>query len=262
MRLIDEIELLRKKIDRIDTLSRESRLAPAEVDIIETAFWARSILDTIEQVDLGEYQHSIKTNLRTTHSISDPGHPESAKAVYEHNKNISLKKLLGTIIHFHYFAFTPHADGNHCLDVQSDQNKRYNVYYSDFIMALRSLVISKRLVALTVCDFVERDFARMDNLSEGPDELIFSHINFFWLLHELFKDETELKIKIMERIFGIAHVPAEALTNLSFFQSRLGPGEKMVIGFGPGWENDQDVFSPPFDRPLLFNMIRRFYARS
>ena len=146
MRFIDEIGILERKVNQIDRPTQDGRWAPGEVDIIETAFWARSVLDVLKNVNLHRYGHNLKTTIRTTRSIGDPDHPGSAKAVYQHNINISLKELLDFVVHFRYFAFNRHADGNHCLDVMSDRNVRQQVYYSDFMVALRSLVLSKRLV--------------------------------------------------------------------------------------------------------------------
>ena len=143
MRFIDEIGILRRKVHLIDQLTQGPQWEPSEVDIIEAAFWARSVLDIIKNVEFNRYGHSLKTTIRTTRSVDDPDHPGSAKAVYEHNRNISLNDLLGFIIHFRYFAYSRHADGNHCLDVMSDRNVRQQVYYSDFTAALRSLVLSK-----------------------------------------------------------------------------------------------------------------------
>ena len=244
MRFVDEMGVFERKVNLIDRSAQHSRWTPAEVDIIETAFWARSVLEVIENVEFHKYGHNLKLSIRTTHSVSDPDNPGSAKAVYEHNQHISLKQLLEFIIHFRYFAFNRHADGNHCLDVMSDRKVRRQVYYSDFTEALRSLVLSKRLVALAICDFVQHDLLRMakENWS-SPDGGIFSSINLFSLLHEHVKSEIVLKFRIMEEIFGIGDVPDEVLPELAFFQSRTGPGEKIVIGFGPPWEKEQDVFS-------------------
>ena len=261
MRFIDEIGILGEKVHRIDQLTQDAQWTPAEVDIIETAFWARSVLDIIKEVKFHRYGHKLKTTIRTTRSVDDPDHPGSAKAVYDRSRNISLKKLLGLIIHFRYFAYSRHADGNHCLDVMSDYNVRQQVYYSDFTAALRSLVLSKRLVALAICDMVEQDLLQMAKESWAQtDAWVFPSINFFSLLHEHVKNETELKLRIMDEIFGIANVPDEMLPELAFFQSRLGPGEKIVIGFGPPWEKEQDVFSPLLDQSLLFDLIRKHYA--
>ena len=261
MRFIDEIGILRRKMHRIDQLTQGPQWEPSEVDIIETAFWARSVLDIIRNVEFNRYGHSLNATIRTTRPVDDPDHPGSAKAVYEHNRNISLNDLLGFIIHFRYFAYSRHADGNHCLDVMSDRNVRQQVYYSDFTVALRSLVLSKRLVVLAICEMVEQDLLQMARESWAhTDAWVFSSINFFWLLHQHVKSETNLKLRIMDEIFGIDNVPGKILPELAFFQSRFGPGEKIVIGFGPPWENEQDVFSPLFDQGVLFNLIRNFYA--
>ena len=261
MRFIDELEVLKRRVNLIDRPTQDGRWTPGEVDLIETAFWARSVLEIIEDVEFHKYGHRPKLSIRTTRSVSDPDHPESAKAVYEHNRNISLKKLLEFIIHFRHFSFNKHADGNHCLDVTSDRSVRQQVYYSDFTEALRSLVLSRRLVGLALCDLAERDLLRMAKENWSPaDGMIFPSLNLFSLLHEHVKSETELKLRIMDEVFGIADVPHEVLPELAFFQSQLGPGEKIVIGFGPPWESEQGVFSPPADRSLLFNLIRSYYA--
>ena len=262
MRFVDEIEVLKEKMTRIDKAAQGSQRGPSEVDIVETAFWARSVLDIIKEVEFHKYGHSLKTSIRTTRSVSDPDHPGSAKAVYEHNRNISLKDLLGFVIHFRYFAFNRHADGNHCLDVMSDRNVRHQVYYSDFIAALRSLVLSKRLASLAICDLVERDLLNRERIPwENTEARVFADINLFCLLHELVKSETELKLKIMGEIFDIADVPDEVVPELVFFQSVYRQDEKkLIVGFSPPWENEQNVFSPSFDQSLLFDLIRKFYT--
>ena len=170
--------------------------------------------------------------------------------------------MLGFVVHFRYFAFIRHADGNHCLDVMSDRNVRRQVYYSDFIAALRSLVLSKRLFALVVCELVEEDLLRTDGTSQtDTDSRIFSEINLFYLLHEHVKPETGLKLRIMEDLFGITDVPDEVLPRLAFFQSVYEiEEERMIVGFGPTWESEQSGFSSSFDQRQLFNLIRDYYV--
>ena len=262
MRFIDEMGVLKRKVNLIDGPTQDGGWTPAEVDIIETAFWARSVLEIIENVEFHKYGHSLKLSIRTTRSVNDPDHPGSAKAVYEYNRHISLKKLLEIIIHFRYFAFNRYADGNHCLSVMSDRNVMQEVYYSDFTAALRSLVLSDRLVALAICDLVERDLLQRDNIPwEDTDSRIFADISLFSLLHEHVKSETALKLRIMEEIFGITDVSDEVLPSLVFFQSAYyQDAKKVIVGFGPAWENEQNVFSPSFDQSQLFNLIRDYYV--
>ena len=114
---------------------------------------------------------------------------------------------------------------------------------------------------MAFCDLAERDLLRMAKENWSPaDGMIFPSLNLFSLLHEHVKSETELKLRIMDEVFGIADVPHEVLPELAFFQSQVGPSAKIVIGFGPRWESEQNVFSPPVDRSLLFNLIRSYYA--
>ncbi len=261
MRFIDQVGVLRSKVQRVDQLAQGPQWEPLEVDIIEAAFWARSVLDIIKDVKFHRYGHKLRTTIRTTHSVNDPDHPGTAKVAYEHNRNISLYDLLGFIVHFRYFTFTRHVDGHHCLDVMSDRNVRQQVFYSDFTAALRSIVLSKKLVALAICDMVERDWQKLAEQSwVQTDPLIFPNVNFLNLTGELMKSESKLKLTIMDEIFDIGNVPDEVLAELVFFPSILGPGENIVIGFAPPWETEQDVFSPSFNQSLMFNLIRRFYA--
>ena len=78
MRFLDEKGILRRKVHQIDQLTQDAQWEPAEVDIIETAFWARSVFDIIENVEFNRFGHRLKTTIRTTQSVDDPDHPGSA----------------------------------------------------------------------------------------------------------------------------------------------------------------------------------------
>ena len=214
------------------------------------------MLEVTEDVDLQKYGHTIQTEFRIAEGIDDPEHPGSAKFVYAGNKRITVRKLLGVMIHHRYFSFDLTADGNHVLDVMSDYKVRYRIIYADFIAAVRSLVLKDDIVAATVCDLADMDFRKMNREEWRYEEGIFSSVNLFWVLGEYLEDKPQLKASIMDRVFGISEVPDDALTNLGFFISVIGPGTKLKIGFTPPWADGQDVFSLPFERDLLFNMIR------
>ena len=186
MRLIDEIEVLQSKLDLVDNPNWHPTSRPSPNAIIETAFWARSVLEVIESVDFRRYGHNLKTNVRTVYNLEDPEHPGSAKAVYGHNKNILLKDLLGVIIHFRYFSFALHADGNHCLDVMSDRHVLWSVYYADFVSAVRSLVLPTWLTAAAVCDLVDREWKKIASRPYHYEAMIFSGVNLFWVLCRAF----------------------------------------------------------------------------
>ena len=265
MILVDEIEVLRRKIDQIEPKSEDIKGSVSlirAVDFIETAFWARSVLEIIACVQFNKYGHTLKKSIRTVNIVPDPDHPGNYKTVYEHNNTISLKKLLDAIVHFRYFESSPYADDKKCLEVQSDRNTIHRVYFWDFIKTLKSLVISRRLVALAICDFVEQKITEM--LLKPPHDLrdidIFCLINLNWVLRDFLKDEVKLKLEIMKEVFGIANVPSEVLCGLTFFINGT-MGDKLKIGFDTGWEDEQKQ-KRFIDRTALFDLIRRFYATS
>ncbi|MDE2780603.1 MAG: hypothetical protein OXI91_13145 [Chloroflexota bacterium] len=248
----------RRKIDQIDG-NFGLGTQPSEYLIAEAAFWARAVLDIVGPVNLRQYGHNVRKTLHTTRSVADPEHPDSAKAVLD-GDTIGLEKFLGAIIHFRYFAYIPHADGNHCLDVKSDETPMTSVYYSEFIRTLRSVALPHRFAALALCDLVERDLGRRDRgLWRPEDDWIFPGITLFSLLYDHIRNDVDLKKQILQQIFGIQDVPENALSGLFFAESRSGPGKEMVISFGPPWEAGQDRLSPPFNRSLLFGLIRDFY---
>ena len=262
MRLIDEIATLRSKVSHVRVVGSPSSNVPSNVDIIDTALSARLLLSTLEGLDFSQYGHHLKTTIRTTQSVNDPNHPSFAKAEYAHNKNIALKSLLGAMVHRRYLSVRHHADGNHCLVAQSDRHS-YEVFYSDFIESLKSLLISERLAVLALCDLSER-FLRDKSQGLGTNKEIggpeISHqLNLLWLLRDSLRGNHTLKQEIMKTIFGVVNVPPAALSALFFFQSQIGPGYGMVIGFGPSWEEGQEVMSPPFEPTLLFDLIRDSY---
>ena len=255
MRLYDEINFLRTKVDFINgAIIGQSR--PNVVAIIETAFWARAVLEIIEGLDFKQYGHNLWLNVR----LADNERPDRSKIVYVKSENITLDRLLGIIIHQRYFSFHFEPSGNHLLDVVSDKSNRIYVYYADFINAIESLLLSEKLTAKAVCD-LSLSFAQQQS-QKNPDEWrdedhIFPSINEFWLLQNYLMDKLELKSKIMAGFFGITEVPDEILPSLGFFVSADGPGTTWKIGFNPSWIEGQDQYSKWFERELLFNLIRQ-----
>ena len=256
MPLVEEIHALETKLALIDRPDWGPMHRPSSPAIIEASFWARSILEIISSADLEQLGHPVETYIRTVHGVSDPDHPGSAKAVYEDNKRIPLMQLLGYIMHVRYFSFAIHADGNHCLDVMSDRHDRTLVYYSDFVKALRSLVLPHKFAAAAICELTEQATQKQLMGTSGYEVGIFSSVNFGWVLSGFVKNRSPLKRQILSAMFNIDQVPDHALDDVWFFVSRTGPGNQMVIGFAPPWEDDQNVFSPSFDRTLLYDMIK------
>ena len=256
MPFIDEITALQSKLDLIDRPDWGALNRPSSTQIIETSFWARSILEIINATDLSQLGHPVKNLIRTVHHIDDPDHPGSAKAIYDANKTLSLIQILGYIIHVRYFSFAIHADGNHCLDVMSDRHDRTLVYFSDFIDALRSLVLPPKSVAVAICQLTEQATRKSLSGDYGYEVTIFSSINFGWVLSHFVQNQPELKRRILSDIFQLHQVPGRALDSLFFFVSKTGPADQMVIGFAPPWEDEQNVFSPPFNRESLYDIIK------
>ena len=164
------------------------------------------------------------------------------------------------MVHQRYISFSFEPSGNHLLDVVSDKSDRTFVYYSDFIKAVESLLLSEKLTAIAVCDLSLR-FAHQQSQKNADErrheDHIFPSINVWWLLQDYVNGKLELKAKIMATFFGIVEVPNDILPSLWFFVSVDGPGTSWKIGFTPSWMEGQDQFSPWFEREFLFNLIRR-----
>ena len=256
MPFVEEIAALQSKLNLIDKPDWGPLKRPPSTQIIEASFWARSILEIITPVDLNQLGHPVETQIRTVHHIEDPAHPGKAKVIYDASKTIPLMQILGYIIHVRYFSFATLADGNHCLDVMSDRHDRKLVYYSDFIEALRSLVLLPKYAAAAICDLTEQAIQKSLSGNHGYEVTIFSSVNFGWVLWNFVKDQPKLKRWILSKIFQIEQVPDQALDSLFFFVSRTGPAHQMVIGFAPPWEDGQNVFSPASNRGELYKIIK------
>ena len=254
MRVVDDVGWLKDKLDQLDNPARNDQQQPEEGDIIATAFAARGLLEAIEKVNVRRYNHTLRTNIRTIRFESDA--QGSSEIVYHRNKCISLKYFCGAIIHLRNFTYNFRSDGKHWLDVINDRTDRYQVFYSDFTSALRSLILSRRLVVLALCDLAEEGFSK----DMGPPS--FSAMSLDWLLHQHLAEEDQLKLDILRQIFGIENVPAGVLPTLSFSRRTCEPDNQIAIEFDPPWENGQDVASPPIRQAVLFSLIRHFYEES
>lgn len=252
MRIADMISILEMRISQIDRLSQEGRLDGAAKEVLETAFWARSVLDIIGKLGLRKYGHTLKTRIRIVEGRGSQGKGET----------IQLEKSLSMMIHSRLFAFyRSDTDRSNCLMVVNDRSVETHVYYSDFVESLKSLVLSQRLVTLASCGVIERDLDRASlDLWRNGSDIHLATENMMSLLIFQLKPNTRLKLKIMQEIFGISDPPTTALSDLYFYPSSFRPDKTIVIGFGPPWEEGMDVFSPPFEFKKLADLIRAFYA--
>ena len=251
MKLIEEIEVLRRKIDQIDKPYLHSELN--SVDLIEGAFWARSVLEIIGKVEFHKYNYTLRRTIRPTDTAPNRPGMHTATAAYT-NGSIELKKLLDTIVHFRYFEHDRYRDGNNCLQVQSDLNKKlFQVFFSDFVEALKTFLIPRKLVAVTLCDLLEEKWSDMARGWRGKKDL-FGLKNFVWLTGDFLKDEVEIKRKFMQEFFGITDVPTEILRNRNF-ACLFGPEKLNLV-----YRDNQKAFteSQSLDPKVLFALIRQF----
>ena len=111
-------------------------------------------------------------------------------------------------------------------------------------------------VAVAICQLTEQATRKSLSGDYGYEVTIFSSINFGWVLWHFVQNQPELKRRILSEIFQLHQVPDHALDSLFFFVSRTGPADQMVIGFAPPWEDEQNVFSPSFNRESLYDIIK------
>ena len=253
MRVVDDVEWLKDNLDRIEKSDLNVQPVYIEREIINVANSARGLIEAIEKVKFNCYGHRLRTNVRAIRVVNNPDHPEIAEIVYERDRNISLRQFCGAIFHLRNFTFNFRQDGKHWLDVINDRSERHQAFYSDFISALRTLVLSKRLAVLALCDLSDME-SRMNR-----DPLSISSLSFGWLLHQHLPKEDQLKLSILADIFGIKDVPAETLSELKFSIVSRDTDYQETIEFGPHWETGQRVVSPEFSRRDLFKSVREFY---
>ena len=127
MKLIDQVNILRRKIALIEREIEDDLLA-REL-IIETSVWARAVLETLLYVKFNVNGALLNQSIPLK---NDQGYGDAS---------IPLKKLLNTVAHFRYIEIYPQPDHGFILDLQSDYSKRMRVNYSDFIQALKVLLI-------------------------------------------------------------------------------------------------------------------------
>lgn len=247
MRLIRQIEVLRGKIDLIDKLDLYSEVDV--VDLVECAFWARSILEIIKKVKFENYNYTLA--LRINQIYTNNGLPISGPIV-QPKGFIELQNLLGTIVHHRSIGF-----GNTFLQVQSDKKKKLcQVYFSDFVEALKSLLIPKKLLAVAVCDLAEEP-EMFDLGGKGWHEQLdfFCTDNLSWLIGDFLTEEVEIKGIVVKKFFGISDISTEMLRkrNLSW-----GVGSQTIRLLYIERYPAKPTQSERFSLDVLTDLIRQF----
>ena len=259
MRFADTVGIFHTRLARVVPPTPPDGWQPDVAEIIEAAYWGRAVLEVVKSIDFQSYNHQLVTDLRPAHSASDPHQPGLAMALRDHGGTITLEALLGVIIHKRYFSFGASTSEPYIVAI-SDRNVAWRVLYSDFIAALQSLALSKRLTILASCHILEpkikRDAGFFDS---GNDGSIPPSVDMLALIGELISDEMALKKRIMSEVFGITDAPAHILPELRFFLSSLLESGGIVIGFTPPWEEGQKVLSPSVPTAQLFGLIRDHY---
>ena len=125
----------------------------------------------------------------------------------------------------------------------SDRHIRTLVYFSDFVRALRSLVLPDKFAAVAICELTEQATQKQLTETSRYEVGIFSSVNFGWVLSGFAKNHAALKCRIFSEIFHIDQVPKHALRNAWFFREQDG-----------SWEPDGDRIHPSMGgrpKPLL-----------
>ena len=151
----------------------------------------------------------------------------------------------------------------------SDRNRLVSIYFSDYLAALESLVPSRKYNALVQCDIAEQAYDVPDLEWMRNESYLSPSINLFDLMTNTLKQDIALKQQLLSRFFSHTSVPPDTLDELFFFESSLtfenrdpsvAKVERMVVGFGPPWKDDLNVFSTPLSPPSLFHLIRSCFS--
>ena len=249
MFIVDDVNSLKEKLQQIKESLLTSQSISLETALMEAAFGARRLLENINKLDFEQYEYTLETRI---HAISVT---EKIKGefVRKQNKNISLRHFCSKMVHV--VKFDLREDGQHWLDVTNERGENFQVFYRDFITGLNSLVLSRRLVVLALCDLAERSPLKGNNPLNHPTP----PVTFNWLVYDHLPEEDQLKLDVLKEIFKIEDVPDNALPKLTFSNVTDDVDTLMTIEFGPHWKTGQRVKSPKFPKGDLFEVVREFY---
>lgn len=251
MFVVDDVNSLKGKLDQIKKSPLSDQSISLEKDLIEAASWARRLLENVEKVNFKQYGYTLKTSVRAISITKNPDNLKEDEVIYERDRNISLRDFCSAMVHL--VAFNFRNDDRHWLDVTNARGENYQLVLEDFISRLESLVLSRRLVVLALCD-LSRMTTRKNNYA-----LTYSGPSFNWLVDDHLPEENQLKLVILDKIFKIEDVPDNALPKLKFSNVANDADTLMTIEFGPHWETGQRVMSPAFPMRYLFDVVREFY---
>ncbi len=249
MYIVDDVNSLKEKLEQIEELPLAPQSISLETALVEAAFVARRLLENINKLDFYQYKYTLGKRIDAI-SVTQKINGEF---VCKQNKNISLRHFCSKMIHV--VKFDLREDGQHWLDVTNERGENFQVFYRDFIIGLKSLLLSRRLVVLALCDLAERGPQKGNDTSNFPT----LSATFNWLVYDHLPEEDQLKLEVLKEIFKIEDVPAKALPELTFSNVTDGAPTLMTIEFDPPWETGQKVMSPAFPRTCLFNVVREFY---
>ena len=249
MFIVDDVNSLKEKLQLIKESHLTSHSISLETALMDVAYTARRLLENINELDFEQYEYTLETRI---HAISVT-EKTSGELVCKQNKYISLRHFCSKLVHV--VKFDLRDDGQHLLDVTTNRDENFQVFYRDFITGLNSLVLSRRLVVLALCDLAARSPRKGNNQSDSPTP----PVTFNWLVSDHLPEEDQLKLDVLKEIFKIEDVPANALPKLTFSNVTDDVDTVMTIDFGPHWETGQRVKSPKFPRGDMFEVVREFY---
>lgn len=200
MILYEQIELLRIHISELE-----------QVKYIGTPLWGGGAMDayTFKKYVL------VARDILAFVSFADPDgfiFPEIKREIrsIEEDKDISLRHLLGMIVHLSYLTLNNDTPPETCiLDVINDRGERHRVKLGDFISALNTLLLKPHQIGVAVCCFTDRHIKKMESCEKDKiPEMFLKHwntatsCNFDWLLAKFCK-EFSLEQAILKEIFEL-----------------------------------------------------------
>lgn len=140
-------------------------------------------------------------------------------------QEVSVKVLLGAIIHESYILISPTRDSpdQKQLDVKSDRG-RWIVDFDEFMRATKRYLLNKDEVAETVCDMID-NHQRLLSTSPEVRSKVPPYIGSFdvhWLLWMYLSQDPKMKKALLSSLYGINSVPNDKFQELHFSANGIG----------------------------------------
>ena len=226
--------LSKGKMTRIYPSCLYNRISEARTHLpgVKKADW-KSIMYPYKLIDLAVRMRPIVDVINSAKGIDpkvellvfEPSWWFDGNKKYIGAQSVSIKVLLGAIIHESYLHIGPTQDSGdrQRLDVKSDRG-RWIVHFDDFIDTMSTYLLSTDEIAESVCDMIDNHQRLLSNKPDirwkAPPNI--GNLDLDWLLWVYLSRNPKTKQAIVSSIFNIESIPADKVMELRFSANSVG----------------------------------------